>query len=49
MNFVQVNRTYRKLAVMLHPDKTAVVGADEAFKALGMARRSIMRATGGVA
>jgi hypothetical protein len=29
---------FRKLAIMLHPDKTAVVGADEAFKTLGVAR-----------
>ena len=30
------------LAVLLHPDKTAVAGADEAFKALGVARRNIL-------
>lgn len=42
----EVNKVYRRLAMMLHPDKTAVQGADEAFKMLGMARRSILRTLG---
>jgi DnaJ family protein C protein 27 len=38
----EVNKAYRKVAVLLHPDKTGVQGADEAFKLLGMARRIIL-------
>ena len=33
----------RKLAVLLHPDKTEVDGAQEAFKILGQARNSILK------
>ncbi len=41
-----VNKVYRRLAVLLHPDKTTVRGADEAFKLLGVARRDILRTMG---
>ena len=33
----------RKLAVLLHPDKTEVAGAQEAFKILGQARNLILK------
>lgn len=32
-----VRRYYKKQAVLVHPDKNAVVGAEEAFKILGKA------------
>jgi len=38
-----VNRAYRKLAMMLHPDKTEVAGAQESFKILGQARNYILK------
>ncbi len=44
-----VNKVFRRLAMLLHPDKTAVAGADEAFKILGSARRTILRSMGAVA
>lgn len=39
----EVNKVYRKLAMLLHPDKTAVDGAQEAFKQLCQARNSILK------
>ena len=33
----------RKLAMMLHPDKTEVAGAQESFKILGQARNFILK------
>ena len=38
----EINRIYRKLAVLIHPDKTSLPGADEAFKLLGVARRNLL-------
>ena len=37
-----VNKVYRKLAILLHPDKTGVRGADDAFKLLCFARKNIL-------
>ena len=37
-----VNKIYRKLAILLHPDKTGVKGADDAFKLLCTARKAIL-------
>ena len=37
-----VNKIYRKLAILLHPDKTGVKGADDAFKLLCFARKNIL-------
>jgi len=39
----EVNRAYRKLAMLLHPDKTEVAGSQEAFKILGHARNVIIK------
>jgi DnaJ family protein C protein 27 len=39
----EVNRVYRKMAILLHPDKTGVEGAQEAFKQLGQARSAILK------
>jgi len=39
----EVNRVYRKMAMLLHPDKTGVEGAQEAFKQLGQARSTILK------
>ena len=33
----------RKMAMLLHPDKTGVEGAQEAFKLLGQARNVILK------
>lgn len=39
----EVNRTYRRLAVLLHPDKTQAAGTADAFKLLGQARNTILK------
>ena len=41
--FMMISSLLRKLAMLLHPDKTEVVGAQEVFKLLGAARNSIMK------
>ncbi|OWK51689.1 DnaJ subfamily C member 27 [Lonchura striata] len=39
----EVTRAYRRLAVLLHPDKCAAPGSEDAFKALGSARAALLR------
>ncbi|CAG0913091.1 unnamed protein product [Notodromas monacha] len=41
-----INKAYKKLAMLLHPDKTDLVGAEEAFKALNAARNSLLPGSG---
>lgn len=38
-----VNRSYRKLAVLLHPDKNVAPGSEEAFKLLLDARTALLK------
>ncbi|XP_074656441.1 dnaJ homolog subfamily C member 27-like [Tubulanus polymorphus] len=40
----EVNKSYRKLAVLLHPDKNVAPGSEEAFKLLVAARTSLLKA-----
>jgi DnaJ family protein C protein 27 len=37
-----INRAYKRLAMLLHPDKTELVGAEEAFKALNNAKNALL-------
>ncbi|XP_076354445.1 dnaJ homolog subfamily C member 27-like [Tachypleus tridentatus] len=39
----EINRAYRKLAVLLHPDKSVAPGSEEAFKTLVATRTSLLR------
>ncbi|XP_068034365.1 dnaJ homolog subfamily C member 27, partial [Anomalospiza imberbis] len=39
----EVTRAYRRLAVLLHPDKCPAPGSEDAFKALGSARAALLR------
>lgn len=39
----EVNRAYRKLAVLLHPDKCVAPGSEDAFKAVVNARTALLK------
>lgn len=39
----EVNKAYRRLAVLLHPDKSIAPGSEEAFKLLVAARTSLLK------
>jgi hypothetical protein len=38
-----VNKAYRRLAVLLHPDKSVAPGSEEAFKLLVAARTTLLK------
>lgn len=39
----EVNKAYRKLAVLLHPDKCVAPGSEDAFKAVVNARTALLK------
>ena len=39
----QINKQYKKMAILLHPDKSLAPGAEEAFKLLTIARSQLLR------
>jgi DnaJ family protein C protein 27 len=41
----QINKAYRRLAVLLHPDKNVAPGSEEAFKILVSARAALLKVT----
>lgn len=38
-----MNKSYRRLAALVHPDKCKAAGAEEAFKALTQARTNLLK------
>lgn len=38
-----INKSYRRLAALVHPDKCKAPGAEEAFKALTQARNNLLK------
>ena len=38
-----INRAYRRLAVLIHPDKSLARGTEEAFKAVVNARAALLQ------
>jgi len=43
MNRDEINRAYKHLAVLLHPDKNLAPGSEEAFKAIASAKEELLR------
>uniref|UniRef100_S4RLS1 DnaJ (Hsp40) homolog, subfamily C, member 27 n=1 Tax=Petromyzon marinus TaxID=7757 RepID=S4RLS1_PETMA len=41
----EINKAYRKLAVLLHPDKSVAPGSEDAFKAIVNARTVLLRSS----
>ena len=39
----EINKAYKHLAVLLHPDKNLSPGSDEAFKAIARAREELLK------
>lgn len=39
----EVNKAYRRLAVLLHPDKCVAPGSEDAFKAVVNARTAVLK------
>lgn len=39
----EVNKAYRRLAVLLHPDKCVAPGSEDAFKAVVNARTALLK------
>ena len=41
----EINKAFRKLSVLLHPDKSVAPGGEEAFKILVQARTALLKST----
>ena len=39
----EINKSYKQLAVLLHPDKNLAPGSEEAFKTIARAREELLR------
>lgn len=39
----EINRSYKHMAVLLHPDKNLAPGSDEAFKCIAKAREELLK------
>jgi DnaJ family protein C protein 27 len=39
----EINKSYKHMAVLLHPDKNLAPGSDEAFKCIAKAREELLR------